>query len=116
MGGARLHKRSAEGGKETGGGRVAPILDGLGAAPPKTGLGEKHFFSHRRCPLEAKGRCASGRKGQSVQNGPQQCAAREHAAAFRRGAMLTARVKKQKKRGRPQAAPQFAIELFLVKA
>jgi hypothetical protein len=35
VGGACLHKRSEEGGKETGGGRVAPILDGEGMRPPK---------------------------------------------------------------------------------
>lgn len=54
MGGADLHKRSAEGWKETEGGRVAPILDGTGDVPPKSGSCGKHVFSRRRCQSKAE--------------------------------------------------------------
>lgn len=63
MGGADLHKRSAEGWKETGGGRVAPILDSPGDVPPKPGSREEHFLGYRRCQWKAAGRSARGREG-----------------------------------------------------
>jgi hypothetical protein len=68
VGGADLHKRfsARKVGRKPKGGRVAPILDGPGAAPPNPARREARLQSPKGVRLRQQAVAPCGREGRSV--------------------------------------------------
>ena len=87
--------KRAEDWEEAAGGRVAPILDGPGDVPPKSGSCEEQCFSHRRCQSEAEGRRTMRAEGATASEGPERKGSPGARGRRRRGAMTLKDLKEQ---------------------